>query len=162
MAAQRDIDRACMVKAFANAELGTCPRRKVGALITAEGHSIGDGYNGAPPGEPHCGSRDGGCEMDGAGHCVTANHAEINAVIFAWTPVWRAKDPCLYCTTLPCRRCFNMLIAVGIKRVVYAQEYRDPSHKDNMTEWTMATARRRGIEMVLWTPPAEGSTFLEK
>lgn len=35
-------------------QLGTCDRAHVGALIVREGRCISWGYNGAPPGMPHC------------------------------------------------------------------------------------------------------------
>lgn len=151
MASKADFDNACMRKALENATLSTCPRRHVGAILTSEGHTIGDGYNGAPKGEQHCSARPGGCELE-HGHCVTANHAEINAVMFAWTPVWRAKDTCLYCTTLPCRRCMNLLLSVGIKRIVFMDEYRSFTHHGNQSVWTLEAAARRGIEVVRWMP----------
>lgn len=36
------------------AHLGTCNRAKVGCVITRDGRAISWGYNGAPPGMPHC------------------------------------------------------------------------------------------------------------
>lgn len=34
--------------------LSTCDRSHVGAIITRDGRCISWGYNGAPPGLPHC------------------------------------------------------------------------------------------------------------
>lgn len=67
-----------IVKAIA--QLGTCRRSKVGAIIVRDGRIISTGYNGSPPGEPHC--LDIGCLMDN-GHCVRTVHAESNAIAFA-------------------------------------------------------------------------------
>lgn len=36
------------------AQLGTCDRAKVGAIIVRDGRCVSWGYNGAPPGMPHC------------------------------------------------------------------------------------------------------------
>lgn len=67
-----------MVKAVS--KLGTCRRAKVGALIVRDGRIISTGYNGSPPGSPHC--TEAGCEMSG-GHCIRTTHAEANAIAFA-------------------------------------------------------------------------------
>jgi deoxycytidylate deaminase len=34
--------------------LSTCDRANIGAVITKEGRCVAWGYNGAPPGLPHC------------------------------------------------------------------------------------------------------------
>ena len=60
--------------------LGTCNRAKVGCLIVKEGRILSSGYNGSPPGRPHC--EDVGCEMEND-HCVRTVHAEANAIAFA-------------------------------------------------------------------------------
>jgi dCMP deaminase len=36
------------------ATLGTCDRKQVGAVIVSNGRCISWGFNGAPPGAPHC------------------------------------------------------------------------------------------------------------
>jgi dCMP deaminase len=63
--------------------LGTCNRAKVGCLIVRDGRIISTGYNGSPPGEPHC--LEVGCDMVN-GHCVRTTHAEANAI------AWAAKE----------------------------------------------------------------------
>src|ERR1700748_1048961 len=35
-------------------QLGTCDRKQVGAVIVRDGRCITWGFNGAPPGLPHC------------------------------------------------------------------------------------------------------------
>ena len=62
------------------ARRGTCLRATVGCVIEKDGRPLSWGYNGSPPGEPHC--IDVGCEMVG-GHCVRTTHAEINAIAWA-------------------------------------------------------------------------------
>lgn len=71
----------CLVtQVKAVSQLGTCNRAKVGCLIVKNGRVICTGYNGSPPGEPHC--EDVGCDMVD-GHCVRTVHAEANAIAFA-------------------------------------------------------------------------------
>lgn len=40
--------------AIALSDLGTCDRKKVGAVIVRAGRCVSWGFNGAPPGLPHC------------------------------------------------------------------------------------------------------------
>jgi len=45
-------------------DLGTCDRKQVGAVIVREGRCITWGYNGAPPGLPHCSENNHGWGWD--------------------------------------------------------------------------------------------------
>lgn len=133
-----------MLMAWAASLRATCCRRKVGAVLVTETEAIYSGRNGAPRGLPHCTERHGGCEMDN-GHCAASVHAEINAVIKAARSGGRTDGATLYTTASPCRSCMGALINAGVRRVVYAAEYRtaDPSGA-----WAMQAAKRLGIEMV--------------
>src|SRR3954471_3069805 len=59
----------------------TCTRGKVGALLVRERRIIATGYNGSPPGLPHC--LDVGCDIGPDGGCQRAIHAEANVLAFA-------------------------------------------------------------------------------
>lgn len=101
--------------------LSTCTtklNRGVGAVIVLNNKIVGTGYNGAPSGQPHC--DDVGCVCDFNGHCVSAIHAEANAILQAGQNTVGAT---LYCTHFPCIRCANMIAQAGIVRVVYKYEY---------------------------------------
>lgn len=101
----------------------TCDRKWVGAVIVDERHRIlACGYNGSPCGTPHC--DDAGHEMrdiDGRQSCVRTIHAEANALIDAGA---KARGCTLYVTCMPCHGCAKLVASAGIKRVVYAEEYR--------------------------------------
>jgi len=102
------------------ARLGTCPRKQVGALIVMGGRVVSSGYNGAPPGLPHCNhSRFEVCE--------TATHAELNAVVFAARHGISTEGGTVFVTLSPCVTCSRLLIAAGIRTVYYREEYRDAS-----------------------------------
>jgi dCMP deaminase len=98
--------------------LGTCPRAAVGALVTKEGRCVSWGYNGAPPGLPHCEH-----ELDEP--CTRATHAEANALAFAARQGISTEGGTLYVSVSPCAQCARLLIAAGIRRVVYHEPYRD-------------------------------------
>lgn len=50
-------------------------------------------------------------------------HAEMNALSDAARFRRSTKDATLYCTTLPCHMCTKLIVASGIRRVVYIQPY---------------------------------------
>jgi len=50
-------------------------------------------------------------------------HAEMNAITDAARSRKSTQDSNLYCTTMPCHLCTKLVIASGIKRVVYVQPY---------------------------------------
>lgn len=50
-------------------------------------------------------------------------HAEMNAITDAARSRKSTQDTTLYCTTMPCHLCTKLVIASGIKRVVYIQPY---------------------------------------
>jgi dCMP deaminase len=151
------------------AELGTCPRKAVGALIVRQGRCISWGYNGAPPGLPHCSENKHGwldlvyqqsdirpgSDMDTAElrqlwidqavrreGCRNATHAEANALAFAARQGISTEGGTLYVSVSPCDVCSRLLIAAGIVRVVAHEAYRD------LTPLEML--RRAGIEAIIY------------
>jgi len=106
------------------ASRSTCPRASVGAVIVKNRRILSTGYNGAPPGEPHC--FDVGCLMEN-GHCERTVHAETNAVVQAAKFGISVDGATLYCwgiryeTEKPvesCVKCSQVVKAAGIVRVV--------------------------------------------
>jgi dCMP deaminase len=115
------------------AQRGTCLRAQVGAVIVKEGRPISTGYNGAPPGLPHC--LEVGCEEptavapDGTRFptvgCQRAVHAELNAVAWAARNGVSTEGATMYCTHAPCKTCAEAMLSAGIARLVYARAYRE-------------------------------------
>jgi dCMP deaminase len=60
----QDKDEVFLDIARTLSELSTCDRSAVGAVITKEGRCISWGYNGAPPGLPHCSENNHGWSED--------------------------------------------------------------------------------------------------
>lgn len=102
-------------------ERATCPRASCGAVIVKDNRIVATGYNGSPPGEPHC--IDIGCIVVDD-HCQRALHAEINAIaqvavlggsstdgatIYIYGSNGRSK---------PCRECLKVIKAAHISRIV--------------------------------------------
>jgi len=112
-----------MRQAYVVAQRGSCPRKRVGALIVNQAHRVvASGYNGAPRRQPDC--FEVGCdlrEIEGKPSCVRTLHAESNAIDFAG----RDAEGCtLYTTVVPCRLCALRIIQAGILVVYYHEYYR--------------------------------------
>jgi dCMP deaminase len=152
-----DKDRVFMSVALQIGELGTCDRKQVGAVITRNGRAISWGYNGAPPGMPHCSENNHGWadpilppsiiqeHIDTKG-CRNATHAEANALAFAAREGISTDGATLYVTVSPCAACSQLLIAAGIQRVVWAEAYRDAAGTDLL--------RRAGVLCYVTRPSA--------
>ena len=54
-------------------------------------------------------------------------HAELNAILHAARQGVSIKGSAIYISLSPCLKCSAMIAQAGIKRVVYADEYRDLS-----------------------------------
>ncbi len=100
-------------------KLSHCTRKKVGSIIVKNGMIISDGYNGTPSGFAN------DCEdKNGQTHWYVL-HAEANAISKVARSTNNAQDATLYLTLSPCKDCSKMILQVGIKRVVFAQLYKD-------------------------------------
>jgi dCMP deaminase len=117
-------DEVFMNIAHQLSQLGTCSRAQVGAVIIRDGRAISWGYNGAPPGLPHC------IHVGEVLPCEIATHAEANALAFAARQGISTDAATLYVTLSPCATCARLLIAAGIECVLYAEGYRDTTGID--------------------------------
>lgn len=111
----------------------------MGAVVVQDRRIVATGYNGAPPGMPHC--TDVGCDVPPAGYkltgpkyqefeplpeegCQRAIHAETNALLWAARKGVHTEDGIMYCTHGPCLKCAQAIIAAGIREVYYITPYR--------------------------------------
>ena len=100
----------------------TCDRKYVGAVIVRDRTILSTGYNGSIRGMDHC--DDAGHMMED-GHCVATIHAEQNAIIQAAKNGTAIDGSIIYTTASPCWPCFKMIANAGMKRIVFAEFYRD-------------------------------------
>lgn len=133
------------------AERSTCPRGHVGAVLVANKRIISTGYNGSPPGMPHC--DEVGCEaIQVIGEldvllndlikdfgCQRTVHAEANAIAYAARHGIETEGSFLFCTHSPCRKCLELAASAGIVEIIYDKPYR-------ATPW--ALAEELGIVLV--------------
>ena len=121
-------DMAYMRMAREWSKLSHCKRKKVGAIIVKNGMVISDGYNGTPSGFDNC------CEDEAGKTLWYVLHAEANAISKVARSTNNAQDATLYLTLSPCKDCSKMILQVGIKRVVFAEKYKDGSGLDLLEE----------------------------
>ena len=103
----------------------TCVRGKVGAILVKDRRIIATGYNGSPPGAPHC--TELGCDVRENSHelgCQRTLHAEANVIAFCARHAGGAEGSTLYCTHGPCLKCAQLIASAGITAVIYEVPYR--------------------------------------
>jgi len=115
---QQKYDRAYMRMALEWAKLSYCERKKVGALIVKDRMIISDGFNGTPTGFEN------NCEENGQTKWYVL-HAEANAILKVASSTQSCKNSTLYITMSPCKECSKLIHQSGIRRVVYANAYKD-------------------------------------
>lgn len=128
-------DAAYLRMAAEWSKLSHCKRRQVGALIVKGRSIISDGYNGTPSGFENF------CEDESGYTKWYVLHAEANAILKVASTTQSCEGATLYLTMSPCRECSKLIHQAGIRRVVYASEYKDPSGLDFL--------RKAGVAVVL-------------
>lgn len=101
----------------------TCDRLEAGAVLVKNNRIISTGYNGSPPGLPHC---DEAGHLMEEGHCVRTIHGEHNSILQAATiPGASTEGSTMYTKYTFCIHCAKYIVAAGVKRVVYSKVYRN-------------------------------------
>jgi len=115
---QHKFDKHYLEMAAIWAKNSYCKRRQVGALLVKDRMIISDGFNGTPAGFENQ------CEDENDVTKPYVLHAEANAITKVAKSGNSSEGATLYITTAPCIECAKLIIQSGIKRVVYAEEYR--------------------------------------
>ena len=121
---QLKYDRAYLKMAYEWGKLSHCKRKQVGALIVKDRMIISDGFNGTPTGFDNC------CEDKDGITKWEVLHAEANAILKVASSTQSTNGATLYITLSPCIQCSKLIRQAGIKRVVFANSYRDTSGID--------------------------------
>jgi len=113
MKSQLDWDTFYMRVADLISQQSYAEDRKVGALIVKDDNIISFSYNGTPR------------KTHNDTQTNTVLHAEAQAI----AKVARSNDntvgATLYCTLSPCLDCAKLIYSVGIKRLVYRDQYKN-------------------------------------
>ena len=122
-----ELDDLFMKMALTIADRTACLFHKVGSVFVDENHRIVSvGYNGPSSGDFHC--NEFGCAKvhgdpeTGEIRRCRGVHSEINGIMNSGDPS-RLRGSTLYISLFPCYDCMKALNNVGVKRVVYYDEY---------------------------------------
>ncbi len=95
-----------------------CERLQVGCLFVKDNRIVSQGYNGFLPGCEHISKvRDG--------HEQATVHAEQNAIADCAKRGVSCEGCTAYITHYPCIICCRMLLAAGINKIKYINDYRN-------------------------------------
>lgn len=130
----------------------TCTRLMVGATIVRDKRIIAGGYNGSVSGSEHC--IDDGCYMID-GHCVRTIHAEANALLQCAKFGVPTEGSEIYVTHYPCLQCCKQIIQSGIKKVYYAEDYRNHSYAIQLFEEANVETEKVELSSITIDPERE-------
>ena len=119
-------------------EKSPCDRLKVGCLLVKNNRIVSQGYNGFLAGCPHK-------SIVRDNHEQAVVHAEQNAIAFCARYGTNCSDCIAYITHYPCIICCRLLIASGIKKIIYEKDYKN----DDLVEILCNQAK---IEIIKYIP----------
>jgi dCMP deaminase len=106
-----------------------CNRLHVGCVIVKDKRIVSSGYNGYLPNSVHE-------SIIEDNHEIAINHSEMNAVANACRNGVNLMNSTAYITHYPCIHCFKMLVASGIKEIIYLEDYRNSPHVETLARHT--------------------------
>jgi dCMP deaminase len=112
MKSQLDWDTFYLKIADLIAQQSYAEDRKVGALLVKDDNIISFSYNGTPP------------KTNNDTQTNIVLHAEAQAISKVARSTSSTVGSTLYCTLSPCIDCAKLIFSVGIKRVVYRDNYK--------------------------------------
>ncbi len=126
-----NIDQTFMEIALVMSKRSHCLSHRVAAVITKNDRIVSTGYNGTPSGCINCDAyfsniKYKDSEFKELHHEFAVRyeiHAEQNAIAEMAKNTVSSEGTTLYCTLSPCSQCAKLILAAGIKRVVYLEKY---------------------------------------
>jgi len=144
---KKNWDKTFLEIAKIMSEHSTCARVQAGAVLTKDRRIISCGYNGVPSGQKECIEHfkmqfvlldklpKNVLSFEHWTKCKEFSdlhrefsinnelHAEQNAIGYAARNGITTEGSTIYLTISPCKQCAKLMIAAGIKRIVYAEKY---------------------------------------
>ena len=112
---------------LATRERSACERLQVGCLLVKDNRIVSQGYNGFLPGCPHI-------SKVRNNHEQATVHAEQNALCDCAKRGVSCMDATAYVTHYPCIICTRLLLAGGIKKIKYVNDYKNDELVKKFTE----------------------------
>lgn len=125
------------------------PSTKVGAVIVKDKKLLSIGYNGAPKKFNDLDIPNSKKENDVPMNLKNTYmvHAEVNAILNHSGSLSDFKDAVVYVTVSPCYECAKVLSQVGIKEVIYDEEY----HKSELWKPSKYILEKCGIKVTKYS-----------
>ena len=95
-----------------------CHRLQVGCILIKDNHIIATGYNGFLPNAPH-----ESIVIDN--HEQATVHAEQNCIADCAKRGVNTQDSYAYITHYPCINCYKILVASGVKKIYFINDYKN-------------------------------------
>ena len=111
----------------ATSERSPCERLQVGCLLVNDNRIVSQGYNGFLPGCPHE-------SIVRDNHEQATLHAEQNALMDCAKRGVSCNGCTAYITHYPCIICTRLLLAGGIKKIKYVNDYKNDDLVKKFTE----------------------------
>ena len=111
----------------ATSERSPCERLHVGCLLVKENRIVSQGYNGFLPGCPHE-------SIVRGNHEQATLHAEQNALMDCAKRGVSCDGCTAYITHYPCIICTRLLLAGGIKKIKYVNDYKNDELVQKFTD----------------------------
>lgn len=111
-----------------------CKRLQVGCVIVKNNRIISQGYNGFLPNCKHK-------SIVRDGHEQAVVHSEQNAICDCAKRGVSCQDAYIYITHYPCIICTRLILACGIKKIFYIDDYKN----DELVEYLCKEA---GVEII--------------
>lgn len=130
-----DWDTYFMSIAFLISSRSSCDRLHVGCVLVKDTRIISVGYNGFLPKTPHTSFiRDG--------HEIATVHAEQNAISDCARRGVDCNECTAYVTHYPCINCAKILIASGIKNIIYNNVYNNDPLVEELAKLSKITIKK--------------------
>ena len=111
----------------ATSERSPCERLHVGCLLVKDNRIVSQGYNGFLPGCPHE-------SIVRENHEQATLHAEQNALMDCAKRGVSCDECTAYITHYPCIICTRLLLAGGIKKIKYVNDYKNDELVQKFTD----------------------------
>ena len=108
-------------------ERSPCERLQVGCLLVKDNRIVSQGYNGFLPGCPHE-------SIVRDNHEQATLHAEQNALMDCAKRGVSCYECTAYITHYPCIICTRLLLAGGIKKIKYVNDYKNDELVQKFTD----------------------------
>jgi dCMP deaminase len=138
------LDRFFMQTAKNASEFSHCVSLKVGCVITKNDRIISTGYNGTVSSFINCDEVNFKLDIKNPEDRIKHHsfsekfeiHSEMNAILDLTKRGMSTDGATVYITTAPCHNCAKLIIAAGILRVVYLNNYDLEKVKDITKNFT--------------------------